>query len=99
MNIDELFDKYKTEYTYLDEEVILIGDFVTKEKFLQAIAEIISSPVEPEVIKKNADGQENILLSELIRHLRTDFEDGEVISYRIKVKQPFSKREIRYPSK
>lgn len=43
--------------------------------------------------------RENILLSDLIKHLRFDFEEGEIISYKIKVKQPKSIREIRYPAK
>ena len=42
---------------------------------------------------------ENIMLSDLIKHLRFDFDEGEIISYRIKVKQPKSIREIRYPTK
>jgi hypothetical protein len=58
-----------------------------------------SIPVELLVSPKVAKETENILLSELISHLRANFDDGEVISYRIKVKQPFSTREIRYPIK
>jgi len=42
---------------------------------------------------------ENILLSDLVEHLKFDFEDGEIIGYRIRFKQPKGIREIRYPTK
>lgn len=50
-NVDELFDKYAND---------LIGGeddkFMNRQDFLKAIAEILSHPLEAEVIKKNADG-------------------------------------------
>lgn len=69
------------------------------QMFNDALEEYKSNQVQAAVKPEIAKETENILLSELIGHLRTDFDDGEVISYRIKVKQPFSTREIRYPSK
>ena len=79
---------------------MLFGGNSPEEKLTWLISELKTlSRVELPVRVQIAEERENILLSDLVRHLRTDFEDGEIISYRIKVKQPFSTREIRYPGK
>lgn len=49
MNIDELWDKYSVDGQALYDGSYHRRSVMTKEIFTQAIAEIISSPVEPEV--------------------------------------------------
>ena len=63
-----------------------------KTKFNKKISQLIKE-------QYKAKQTENILLSDLVEHLKFDFEDGEIIGYRIKFKQPKGIREIRYPTK
>ena len=95
-NIKEKFIKEKCTKNIAGEPIVACSSADWIYDFFEPY---LSSQLQPQVKPEIAEETENILLSELIRHLRTDFEDGEVISYRIKVKQPFSTREIRYPSK
>lgn len=58
MNIDELWNKYATLY----KNILLNGDtLMTKKSFTEAIGEIISLPVEPEVSKKFAETIKNAI--------------------------------------
>lgn len=98
MNYKDLWTSHSHRINADDSE-----KYMDEEDFKIAILEWESaktvSRVKLPVRVQIAEERENILLSDLVRHLRTDFEDGEIISYRIKVKQPFSTREIRYPGK
>lgn len=51
--INEIWDKYK----FTRES----GDYIDQERFIEAVAEIISLPVEPEVSKKFAETIKNAI--------------------------------------
>lgn len=103
-------EKDKTETTWeLDQEKIGVSTSLTDSKTGLTLtnikfeedesvpAETVVGQVSVPPANGETAGNKNILLSELAKHLRFDFEDGEVISYRIKFKQGKDKRQITYP--
>ena len=75
MNIDELWDKYSTAIAFgsqIFKDGIYKNEYMTKKSFTEAIAEIISSPVEPEV-SDDCELQGRLKENQMYYNSMTDF--------------------------